>query len=383
MKRIMFVTAILLIISIHLNVYAQVRREGSIELGEKVTIRSKILNEDRQILIYLPDGYENSSQRYSVLYMLGDMKHFIPSVGISKYLSDSFITPELVIIAIPTVIARRDYTPTSSVSSPVGGGADKFLRFINEELFPFVEKNYRIQPYRIFSGQIFSGLCVFYALLATPEMFNAYIAFQSVIYGDDKFMVKKARNIFRQSKRFQKLFYFSVEDREGAYKSAHQEMAQIFEDNPREGFKWKFEILKAEIPGSKWAKSFSEGLEFVSPWNLPEDVLAGGLETILEHYKNLNMDITETMIYKFAKDFQRKQDYEKSNEILKYGLKINPGSCYFLHELGDNYVSDNQLELALETYKKGIKVAEENSDQELKHLFYEHIVLTQEMIKKK
>ena len=383
MRKNILLTAILLIVSIHLNVYAQVKREGSIEIGEKVTIKSEILNEDRQILIYLPEGYENSSQRYSVLYMLGDMTHYIPAVGISKYLSESFITPELVIIAIPTVLARRDYTPTSSVSSPVAGGADKFLRFIKEELFPFVKKNYRIQHYRIFSGQIFSGLCVFYALLSRPEMFDAYIAFQSVIYGDDQFMVKKAGNIFRKSNRFQKLLYFSVEDREGAYKSTHEEMAQIFENNPREGFKWKFEILKAEIPGSKWARSFSEGLEFVSPWNLPEDVLAGGLETILEHYKNLNMDFTETMIYKFAKDFQRKKDYKKSNEILKYGLKINTKSCFFYHELGDNYVSDNQFELALETYKTGMKVAEENSDQELKHLFYEHIVLTQEMIKKK
>ena len=51
------------------NGYSQKKSEEII-IGNKITVHSKVLNENRQILIRLPEGYNRSKQKYPVLYLL-------------------------------------------------------------------------------------------------------------------------------------------------------------------------------------------------------------------------------------------------------------------------------------------------------------------------
>jgi hypothetical protein len=45
-------------------------RAQSIEIGERLTISSSILGEQRDLLVHLPESYATSSFRYPVLYVL-------------------------------------------------------------------------------------------------------------------------------------------------------------------------------------------------------------------------------------------------------------------------------------------------------------------------
>jgi predicted alpha/beta superfamily hydrolase len=56
------------------------------------------------------------------------------------------------------------------------GGADKFIRFIQEEVMPFTEKDYKKTPYRVITGHSMSAFLVMHAFLQYPKWFNAYIA---------------------------------------------------------------------------------------------------------------------------------------------------------------------------------------------------------------
>jgi predicted alpha/beta superfamily hydrolase len=53
--------------------------------------------------------------------------------------------------------------------------ADRFLRFIRDELVPFVEVNYRADGFRLLCGQSSSSLFVCYSLLIQPDLFDGYI----------------------------------------------------------------------------------------------------------------------------------------------------------------------------------------------------------------
>jgi tetratricopeptide (TPR) repeat protein len=53
-------------------------------IGEKITFHSKILDEDRQLWVYLPDGYEKSSTNYPVLYLLDGDQHFFYVAGLER-----------------------------------------------------------------------------------------------------------------------------------------------------------------------------------------------------------------------------------------------------------------------------------------------------------
>ena len=384
MKRNVIIAAsILLTMSIHLNVNAQGKKGEIIEIGESVTINSKILNEERNILVYLPEKYKDSSTGYPVLYVLDGDDYFLPSIGVMKYLAMFDYLPEMIVIGIPHKKRFKELTPTKTDRIPSGGGVDDFMKFIKKELIPFVEDNFRTQPFRIFAGHSLGGLGVLYAFINEPDMFNAYIGISSSVYWDEGVLLKRADKILKKTDQLNKSLYFSVEDGEGEHGKANLGFARLLNNRAIKDLKWKFDLMEGESHTSLWIKSFDEGLHFVSPWNLSENVLGGGLNAILKHFKDLKMTVSERLLTKFAMDFFEKKDVNEAIEILKYAIKTNPESGELFHGLGDYYRVNNQHELALEAYKKGTKIAEENSNQALIDLFKEHIEETLKMMKKK
>jgi len=120
-------------------------------IGEIAVIQSNILNEERTINIYLPAGYTiNNQKEYPVIYLLDGSANedFIHISGIVQFGSFPWIEmlPESIVIGIANVDRKRDFTfPTKNVKDkidfPTTGESAKFIRFLEEELQPFVEKN--------------------------------------------------------------------------------------------------------------------------------------------------------------------------------------------------------------------------------------------------
>ena len=73
-------------------------------------------------------------------------------------------------------VRKKHLSPTAAEARG-GGGAEKFLGFIRDELIPFVDSNYHTDPGdRTLVGDSLSGLFSLYALSQCPETFNRYIA---------------------------------------------------------------------------------------------------------------------------------------------------------------------------------------------------------------
>jgi predicted alpha/beta superfamily hydrolase len=133
---------------------------SDITIGKRTTIKSLILNSDREIQVYLPSSYElYKNATYPVLYLLDGRKFFHSFSGAVAQLSSDATPqiPEMIIIAITSQDRVRDSSPTNSLIGysekeekglEVSGGADNFLKFIKKELIPFVDKNYRTNSYR-------------------------------------------------------------------------------------------------------------------------------------------------------------------------------------------------------------------------------------------
>lgn len=75
---------------------------------------------------------------------------------------------------------------------PEQGGADAFLRFIEEELKPEIERDYRIDRSRqtIF-GHSLGGLFVLHALFTRPESFRTYIAGSPSIHWNKQLLLNE------------------------------------------------------------------------------------------------------------------------------------------------------------------------------------------------
>jgi predicted alpha/beta superfamily hydrolase len=141
-------------------------------------IKSEIVADSFFILISVPDSYSSDNNRYPVLYVLdGDIAYGI-ATSISRYLQIGDNIPELIVVGIgygsltKKVVEKRsrDFKPEES------GGAENFLKFLDEELIPYIDSNYRTIPGdRTINGYSLGGLFSLYTLFTRPESFNRYV----------------------------------------------------------------------------------------------------------------------------------------------------------------------------------------------------------------
>src|SRR5665647_3092959 len=162
-------TLLISLILISISALSFSQNSNDVVIAKKIKITSTLLNEEETIFVSLPKNYATSGKLYPVIYVLDGSETMISySNGLIKNLSDCEIIPELIIVAIASNDRNRDYTPIKPnyfpefVNVTSAGHADQFLSYIEKELFPYVEKNYRTVPCRIFAGHSFGGLCVTY-----------------------------------------------------------------------------------------------------------------------------------------------------------------------------------------------------------------------------
>ncbi len=74
-------------LSFIISVSAQVKEIGEISLGKKFAIESTILNQTKEIQVYVPESYTDSIKLdYPVLYLLDGQRFFTNGVAIQKSL---------------------------------------------------------------------------------------------------------------------------------------------------------------------------------------------------------------------------------------------------------------------------------------------------------
>ncbi|HSG29081.1 MAG TPA: alpha/beta hydrolase-fold protein [Candidatus Krumholzibacterium sp.] len=145
--------------------------------GDRV-VDSRILEEERKIRFRLPEGYENAEGDYDVIYMLdADMDWLWDNTCADL---DSLVTAcgieDVIIVGICNTVRNRDMIPAKIEDRPETGESDAFLRFIEEELIPMVEREYKVSGRRLLFGNSNAGLFVVYAMLARPYLFDDAIA---------------------------------------------------------------------------------------------------------------------------------------------------------------------------------------------------------------
>ncbi|MDR6722861.1 putative alpha/beta superfamily hydrolase [Paenibacillus amylolyticus] len=160
-----------------------------------------------QIMVYEP-AEEAPASGYPVIYVLdanavfGTMVEAVRLQG--RRPEKTGVIPAIVVgIGYPTEATfsphrYADYTPEATTEYthqpdgtplPPQGGADRFLQFIEDELKPRIEAQYRINRSRqaIF-GHSLGGLFVLHTLLTKPEAFRYYIAGSPSLHWNQKLM---------------------------------------------------------------------------------------------------------------------------------------------------------------------------------------------------
>ncbi|MFN3369957.1 MAG: alpha/beta hydrolase [Sphingomonadaceae bacterium] len=175
-------------------------------------IEAKALGRSYELHVALPPGYaDNPDRRYPVLFTTDSPQSFPLIRGIHlRERVGGRVLEDAIIVGLGYSVGddgthsrRRDYTPSPhgdidarpTSTKPVEyGEAEAYRRHIRDEVFPFLEGHYRIDPARrIYAGHSYGGLFGTHVLLTEPTMFARYILMSPSLWYDRRLMIARER----------------------------------------------------------------------------------------------------------------------------------------------------------------------------------------------
>jgi len=153
---------------------------ASAQQGTRLTheLASDHLGQSRSVTVTLPTSYADQTDfSYPVLYLRDGETTLDRTSAVTAFLAETGVMPEIILVGIPAGATRtQDYLPPAAADGAAGGRGDAFVDFMEAELFPFIENEYRAGPFRLISGHSFGGLLVTYAALMRPGLFDVHLA---------------------------------------------------------------------------------------------------------------------------------------------------------------------------------------------------------------
>jgi predicted alpha/beta superfamily hydrolase len=272
---------------------------------EMITFRSQVLGEERSVLVRLPDGYENSSRRYPVLYVL-DAEYFFQQAASAVqfhselgYEGGQHRIPEMIVVGVVNVDRDRDFTPTHApeqsqgrLSFPTSGGAEAFLEFFENELFSLVESRYRTLPHRVLSGWSLGGLLAVHVYLERPSLFSRYLAISPSLWWDDSVAVKETRRRLRNGGALSpKRLVITLGTLEGGDMdgAVRRNFVPLLASQRQPALDFAFVEIPDEDHGHVPYKAYFDGLRALySDWLLPSEVLQEGSTAVDRFFEDLS-----------------------------------------------------------------------------------------------
>jgi uncharacterized protein len=264
---------VLLVLSLATTSSAQ-RAHPAVTLpGTEVrTLVSASTGKSYDLYVSLPNGFgQTPGRRYPVLYLLDGQWDFKLLTSIQGGLVYDKYTPEMVIVGITytgpnanyDALRASDYSTVPTAGVQGSGGAPKFLQFLERELMPFMEANYRGDPTRrVLMGSSFGGLFTLYALFTKPALFAGYVAGSPAVQYGERDAFRLEREYAASRKALPARLYLAVGAEEGL-RGPTEEMIRVLRDRGYAGLQMQTRIVEDERHSGSKPEIFNRGLRFV------------------------------------------------------------------------------------------------------------------------
>ena len=381
------------------SIYSQ----NEVVIGKIDSVQSKILEENRKLMVYVPNG-GSDSKSYPVIYLLDGDGHFTSVVGMIEHLSNNSIIPQMMVVAIPNTNRTRDLTPTKAEPNPPmvpeglseqSGGGKNFLSFIEKELFPYIDKNYPTASYRMFIGHSFGGLFVMDALQDKPHLFQSYISIDPSMWWDNKLLLNSFKTTdFSDDKYKNKALYMGIANtlEQGmdtiSVKKANGPMVDhinsIFETRnvlrkmKNDNLNFKSKYYENDNHGSAPLITTYDGLRFIFEFYQFEvqfsDVMKPNTDVVARmktHYSDVSGTLgyenkpNEGMINGMGYQLMEMDKHDLAGEFFKMNIDYYPKSSNVYDSLGDYYLATENKEKAKLSFEKALSI-EENPESRKK-----------------
>lgn len=237
------------------------------------SLQSSVLGEARAYQVHLPDSYaRDPAKRFPVVYVLdggAQSAHTAASVALMARIG---AMPEAIVVGIPGGAQRnRDHTPpgmrqdADAADSP-DGEADRYLAYLQRELLPQVEHEFRASGERVLAGNSRGGLFVVYAMTEKPQLFRAFIANSPALWRDHAAMVERLQGFLHATPGLRTRLFLSLGDAENAkMRGAYRQAIAALQRAAPPGLRWK----ASHTPGATHADNAQKATPLALQWSFP------------------------------------------------------------------------------------------------------------------
>lgn len=235
----------------------------------KDSLYSKILGEQRDIVITLPANYVSDTAHYDVWYVLDGEWDGSLFTQIFSYMVNMQFAPPAILVAVPNRyvggfnLRDRDLTPTKFPDVDSSGGAVNYLAFFEKELLPWINKKFRTSGENGLTGGSFGGLFTIYTLLERPDLFRFRITADPALHNDHQQIPRLA------AERLPTMHFSNTVlsiggrgEKNSYYDMAREMMDSVLNLAAPDGLHWRSMLYPDEIHSSTPFKSIYDGLKF-------------------------------------------------------------------------------------------------------------------------
>ncbi|MCB4800013.1 alpha/beta hydrolase [Neotamlana laminarinivorans] len=339
-----FLTIYLLLTLITSN---KITAQNSIVLGEKIELKSEILNETREVWINVPSSYNYTiyaPKNYPVCYFFDGDTHFKNFSAIQDWLTRNVYAsiPEIIMVAILQKDRTNELTPTKMetpenwkrANFSTSGGNKAFMDFIEKELKPFVNSNYRTTNYSILSGHSFGGLATINCFVNTPEYFNAYLAIDPSMWWNNENILTNMGDSWVTKNHQNKRIYIAKATDSGSGEAHHKAILKLFDKlnaipEPA-NFSFNYKIYEGEDHGSVVIPAEYDGIRYIfKDYQLPVKGAMKEPNLIDEHLIKISKQLGYKVIPDEKTIHQLAMVCKKQGLIEQYKTLLQKNTTYY------------------------------------------------------
>lgn len=248
---------------------------GGVEISklnpiEQLTIETPAFTEPMVFNVTLPASYSSATdKRYFVIFDLHPRSQPYLS-GMHDWLSHNGEWPWLESIIVNPANYHKEFAKLFEQTAENPKDLT-MLNFLETKVLKTVDKTYRTNGFKIYSGFMSNGAIGLYALLNKPQLFNAYLISTPSLSNNFLSITEDATQKLAQLSDKMRFLYLSIGDH--AYEKSHVEAVEQFE-----------KALKAKAPEQlDWQVKTHDEHYYMSR---PIFTVLNGIEKLFDDYHN-------------------------------------------------------------------------------------------------